>query len=608
MLAEHEPPHYDGPFNAWLLQYAQGQIGVHAGRVQEHRKQLSYHERQLRYWEQMTKLLQAGQGSTVPQSLPIPPSPGSHSVPLSSSPSSRETPPRGESKQNYSKARSPANNFRNPFGEGEHNAAAEREKADKERTERERIAQQRVDAEAEAAAAAAEEEEEEQRRHAQEQNDFHSYDGQQQQPAEPEFPPPEDAGNEPGLVDAENEALEAEREAAEAEAAEAQAREEADRAAREAEEEELQRQEAEEARRQEAEEARREEARREAEEAERQAAAAAAAKASEHAEAEPEHVHPTATPPSHVGPAPRKPPSTSPGLHADAAAVAGSTPLKERMARMGGLNPLAMTPGMSMPRPRKVEEGVENVKPADAEHIRHPSSDLKSTQELKPVSESVKPSVASPAAAASPSHTSHTSVSTPSLVKGPAPPPRKPMGSSQSSTNLSNTSSNINTIPQRPVADKHADNGRSEPHPPAKAAPAAAAPSAAKKYCKANFDLDNPPKGCPKFKKGDFAECVEIKGEWSHVIFLKNHEEGHVPTAYFSMDVSLPTVAAAPAAVVKKMKALFPFAPPKPKGFVPLKVGEIVTLEKGEPGEEWWVVKNAAGLSGYVPHNYVKII
>jgi len=285
------------------------------------------------------------------------------------------------------------------------------------------------------------------------------------------------------------------------------------------------------------------------------------------------------------------------------------------MARIGGLNPLAMMPGqggMPLPRPKKpVEESGDQPRAAgDNEaltrqasvevppHNRQVSVELKTTQEFKPVGE----------------HPTKTSTNDmkPIPVKGPAPPPRKPgAAAAPQSTPASQEKSNPPAKMELPGPPSKGDPSKSVSGPAAPSAEPAkpAAATTGKKYCKANFDLEHPPKGCPKFKKGDFAECVEIKGEWSHVIFLKTGEEGHVPTAYFAMDVQLPTTGG-PAATgpVKKMKALFPFAPPKPKGFVPLKAGEIVTLEKGEPGEEWWVVKNAAGLSGYVPHNYVKVI
>lgn len=259
------------------------------------------------------------------------------------------------------------------------------------------------------------------------------------------------------------------------------------------------------------------------------------------------------------------------------------------------------------PKSRVVEE--EQSQPKAALEPEKRSADTRSTQEFKPIPPE-KSSAASPPT--SPETSRQPEPGRPQ-VRGPAPPPRKP-GPSPSNNSINSSSTSSSSPPLRGVGEP----AKGEPHKPEpkEASKPAARTSGDKKYCKANFDLDNPPKGCPKFKKGDIAECIEVKGEWSHVIFLKNGEEGHVPTAYFTMDVAytpaspavVATAAPATAGPVRKMKALFPFAPPKPKGFVPLKVGEIVTWEKGEPGEEWWVVKNAAGLSGYVPHNYVKLL
>lgn len=550
MLTDHDPTPYDGPFNAWLLRYAQDQIGVHSSRVQEHQRQLAYHERELRFWEHTTQTLLVSQGNTT------------------STPSSPVIDVTRLESKTVGRARSGMPVFRNPFTE-EGDRGAEREVVElTERTERE-----------------------------EERKDNPSLQTTQEVwESEPVDGPPTEDNENTEIDNGDNSAepeVAAEQVALEGVEAETLVtREDAARAAAEAEEEERRQTEAEEQRRKEAEEEMQRQLEKDRVEATREQPVAP----------EPEPSPPVQAPTSSPTPPPgRKVPAHSPGLHADAAAVASNTALKERMARLGGLNPLAMMPGQGVPlmRPKSRVVEEDQSKPAEPEKR---AADLRATQEMKPIPPE-KPSAPATPTTAVPSNPTSPELGRP--VKGPAPPPRKP------ANNATSPSGSATASPSARIAESaKSEPPKAEPKEPNKPA------TGSKKYCKANFDLDSPPKGCPKFKKGDIAECVEVKGEWSHVIFVKNGEEGHVPTAYFTMDVPyspavvapVTAVAACAPAAVRKMKALFPFAPPKPKGFVPLKVGEIVTWEKGELGEEWWVVKNAAGLSGYVPHNYVKML
>lgn len=196
--------------------------------------------------------------------------------------------------------------------------------------------------------------------------------------------------------------------------------------------------------------------------------------------------------------------------------------------------------------------------------------------------------------AAAESVTAEVAVPIPS-VAAVAPPPRRIMDAAA-------------PVVPAPVAQESPGPGRiiAPPRPSGAVAPAPAKTKGSGKFTDSHaialFDFKEAPPNdfCCTFAKGDICKVVEDKGEWLKVRFLEEtvgvKREGYVPANFFD-----------PCVAPRRAKALFDFEKPKPEGFVQLKANDIMIVEIGGPGDEWWVVKRA-GAAGYVPSNRVQEI